>query len=457
MEPIMSKPKYVARKINDLKDMLEQSVALYSDKDAFIKKSKEIHVGVTYKKYKEDVFALGTELINRNIKGERVVIISENRYEWCVSFMAIACSEGIIVPVSQELSSNDLASKINETKAKFIIFSENSRELVKEIRKKCPSLEYTIDMDTIIDDKENLSLLRLIELGNKSISSGDNTIAKLEIDKNTTATIFYEDTIVKDRGVMLTHKSIVSNIMGLVSFIYINNEDKSIIFDSINKAYDCIYSFLTILAVGGTINFSESEKTIKEELKENNPSILFLRKNTLESLYEEIWNTFGNMPNIRKIRILMLLSTILIKLNIDIRKKVFKDILKNFGKNLNTIIVTGNNIDYKILRDFSMFGLNIIFGYEILEASSIIMINSKKEYIKENTIGLPLPGLKASILNSNGRVPGELTLKGDFIMEGYYNDKKASAKVLKDGILYTGKIFYRDKNGCFYLSKSKTK
>ena len=153
----------------------------------------------------------------------------------------------------------------------------------------------------------------------------------------------------------------------------------------------------------------------------------------------------------------MFISTILVKFNIDIRKRLFKDILKNFGKNLNTIVVSGYPLNNKILRDFSTLGLNVIPCYEILEASSIVMINNKKEFIKENVMGCPLPGLKASILNSNGKVPGEITLKGYFVMVGYYDDKKATVKVLKDNILHTGKIGYRDKNGCFYLSRSKSK
>lgn len=456
MTPIMSKPKYVARKINDLKDMLEQTVALYSDKDAFIKKTKDIYVGVSYKKYKEDIFGLGTELIKRNIKGERVILLSENRYEWCVSFMAISCSEGIVVPVSTNLSSNELASSINAVKAKFIIFSEKYRDLLKGIRKKCPTLEYTIDMDTIIEDKENLSFLRLIDLGNKAMQSGDNTIAKLELDKNTVTGIFFENTIVKDRGVMLSHKNIVSAIMGTTSFIPLNNEDKTIILQPISKAYQCIYSFLTIIYQGGTIFFSEPNKQINDSLKESNASIVFLDKEQLEEIYEEIWIGLGNMPNIRKIKFWMIITSILAKINIDIGKRVFKDILKNFGKNLNTIVTVGSGFNNKILRDFTTFGLNIIECYEILEASSIVMINTQKDHIKENIMGFPISGLKACILNSNGKVPGEITLKGDVVMVGYYEDKKATAKVIKDDILYTGKIGYRDRNGIFYLSRSKS-
>lgn len=457
MEPIMSKPKFVARKINDLKDMLEQSVALYSDKYAFIKKSKDMYVGITYKKYKEDVFGLGTELINRNIKGERVVILSENRYEWCVSFMAAACSEGIVVPASTKISDDKLTSLVNEVKAKFIIFSEGYRQLVKTIKKKCPTLEYIIDMDTIIDDKDSLSLLRLIDLGNRTIQNGDNTISKLEVDKNLVSAIFFEDTIIKDRGVMLSHKNLVSNIMGILSLIPINNKNEVTILQPISNSYQCICSFLTLLADGGTIHFSETDKLLFTSLKESNPNIIFLEKEILEKIYNDIWNSIGSISNVRKIKLLMFISNILVKFNIDIRKKMFREILKNFGKKLETIVVKGDKFNNKILKDFFALGLNVVECYELIEASSIIMINSKKDFKKENIMGLPLPGLKALVLNSNGRVQGEITLKGDSVMVGYYGDKKATSKVKKDEVLYTGRIGYRDKNGCFYLSRNKTK
>lgn len=457
MKPIMSKPKYVTRDINNLKDMLEQTVALYSDKDAFIKKSKDIYVGVSYKKYKEDVFGLGTELMKRGVSGERVILLSENRYEWCVSFMATTCGNGIIVPLANDINDTELVSKINSVGAKFIVFSEKYRNLIKEIKRKCPTLEYTIDIDIIIDDTENLSFLRLIELGNKDIQNGNNAFMKLEVDNDIGAGIFYGNTIIKDRMVLLSHKNLISSVMGVISFMPINDSSKTLVLNHMSEAAWCICNFLSLIAQGGTICFEEEDKTYEVSLGETNPSVIFVSKEILEELYQKIWIDLGNYSNIRKIKSLMVISAFLIRFNIDFRNKFFGSILKKFGKNLKLIVVIDKKRENKILTDFSILGFDMMTCYEILEACSIVMIDHKKEFMKENVMGVPLPGIKAYELNSNFKTPGELILSGDIVMLGYYDDRKATGKVIKDGDLYTGKIVYRDKNGCFYFSKSKKK
>jgi len=452
----MSKPKYVARNINDLKDMLEQTTALHSDYEAFIKKSKDVYVGVTYKKYKEDVFALGTELLKRNIKGEKVILLSENRYEWCTSFMAATCAGGIIVPLSIELAENDLISKINHLKGKFIIFSEKCRDTIKNIRKKCPTLEYTIDMDTIIDDMENLSLLRLIDLGNKAISNGEKEFAKLEINRESIAGIFYGDTIVRDRGVMVTHKNLVSAVMGIVSYLPLSDQDKTTALLPFYNISQCVCNFLVMLNQGATVYFGDKSKLILDVLKETNPTIVFLSKDLLNNLNKELWNSLGNAPNVRKIRLLMFFSTILTKFNIDLREKIFKNILRNLGKNLRTIVAVGKGCKIKILKEFRTFGVNFVQCYDLPEASSIAMINDKTEFIKENTMGVPLPSIKAVVSTSNNKSVGEIVLGGDIIMSGYYDDRKATKKVLENDFLYTGEFGHRDKKGCFYYESAKS-
>ncbi len=446
----MPRPKYVSRKINDLKDMLEQTVALHSGSDAFIKKARDVYVTVSYKKYKEDIFGLGTELLKMNIKGEKVILLGENRYEWCVAFMATTCSEGIIVPISPEISENDLVSRINSVKSKFIIFSEKYRGLIRNIRKKCPTLEYTIDMDAIIDDNENLSLLRLIDLGSKAILNGENTFAKLEINRETIAGIFYGNTIIKGKGVMLSHKNLVAAIMGIVSTIHITDNDRTSAFLSLSNLSYCLFNFLVINNQGGTIYFSEKGKSIQENLKDSNPTMIFLSNNLLNELYKNITDELGGMPGVRKTKALIFISMLLIKLNVDLRKRIFSDILKKFGKNLTSIILVGKSGKNKLLKDFYAFGIDVVQCYDLIEASSAVMINSKKDAKKDNIIGLPIPGLKACIFSHGSKSVGEITLKGDTVMVGYYDDKKATKKVIEEDILYTGINGFRDKNGYFY-------
>ena len=419
MEPIMSKPRYVTRDMKNLKDMLEQTVALYNDKEAFVKKAKDLYVSVSYKKFKEDVFGLGNELMKKGVAHERVILLSENRYEWCLSFMATVCGNGIVVPLSTDLSDGEIVSKINCVKAKFIVFSEKYRDLVKSIKRKCPTLEYVIDMDTIIEDVDSLSLLRMLEVGNKDIQNGNSEFVKFEVDSESGACIFFEDTIIKDKPVLLSHRNIISTITGEVSYFPVDFNDRTVVLQPLSRSFVCIGNFLALIAQGATLHFAENGKPVRTSLIESNPSIIFVSKELFYDIYREIWLELGNMPAIRKTKISMLVSLILTKLNIDLRHKIFKDILKNFGKDLKLIVVSGRGFKNRILRDFSIFGLNTVECYEMIEASSLIFVNDKKDFVKENMLGKPLPGVKTCILNSNGKVPGEISISGDNVMLGY--------------------------------------
>jgi len=451
MESIMTKPKYTSRKINDLKDLLEQSVALYSSDNAFIKRTKEGHVGVTYKKYKEDVFALGTELLKFNINDEKVIILSEPRYEACATFMAVACGGGIVVSLPLDLTENEIISKINELKAKYIVFSEKYRNLVKGIIAKCESLEKGIDLDTVLDDEYNFSFLKLIESGNKCIQNGDNSYAKLVVDKESIASLFTSNK--KENFVMLSHKNFSASIMEMVSIFPLNASEKTINLTPFSNIYELIYNFLMILYVGGTICFYEEDKSVAELLREFHPTLITFSPEGFDEFYKELWESVGNMPNIRKTKLLMIISDILRKFNIDIRRKLFNNIFDSLGEELNKIIVCNGNSRAEKLKEVNTLGIKSFYGYSIIEATSIITLN-KVDNLKEKSIGIPLPEVQMVVNNTNGGV-GEIMLKGDFVMSGYYNDKKETSLSVKDGWLHTGDVGYRDKQGSFILTGRK--
>lgn len=452
MESIMTKPEYTTRKINDLKDLLEQSVALYSDKDAFIKKTRDTYVGVTYKKYKEDIFALGTKLLELAIKGERVVLLSEPRYEACVCFMATICSGGIVVPFSLELSEDELISKINQVGAKFIVFSEKYRDVVNKISSKCVTLRLGLDMDAMSDEASNYSFLKLIDLGNKCILTGDNSYAKLEIDNDSDAIILFSDR--NSSGVVLSHKNLASAVMAMASIINVSYEDKSIILSSFDSIIECVNNFLMMNYFGATICFGEEEKGILEVFKELKPSVISFPEKMCDKFYNELWESVGSMPNVRKTKLLMLFCDILRKFNVDIRRKLFKEILKNCGDELSRIIVSVSEVNLDMLRSLNTFGIDTFFGYSEKEASSFITLN-KIGSIRERSIGRPIPELEARINNINDKGVGEIIVKGDMVTKCYYDSKKLTQDIIKDGWLRTGVIGYQDKNGYIVLTGRK--
>ena len=191
MEPIMTKPLYKVRKINDLKELLDQCTALYSDEMAFMSKVDDKYVGTTYKKYKEDVYALGTMLSELGMKNEHIAVIGENRYEWCVTYMAVTCGGGVIVPLDKELPKAEIENLLNRSKAKVIVFSKKYREYVREFMQKNSNLTVAIDMDSKIKEEGIYSFSELIKQGIKAIEAGNNEYGKTKIESNSLAGIFF--------------------------------------------------------------------------------------------------------------------------------------------------------------------------------------------------------------------------------------------------------------------------
>lgn len=452
MESIMTKPEYSTRNINDLKDLLEQSVALYSDRDAFIKKTRDTYVGVTYKKFKEDIFSLGTKLLELSIKGERVILLTEPRYEACVTFLAVACSGGMIVPLSLNFEEDELVDKINQVGARFIVFSKKYKTSVNNIFTKCKTLKYGIDLDAMSDDTNSYSFLKLIDLGNKCILNGDNSFAKLELDNKDIATILFSNR--NSLGVMLSHNNLVSSIMAISSIFPMEDDDRSIILSSFDSVIECVNNFLMMIYFGATVCFNEDDKKILSVLEELKPSVITFSDELFEKFYNDLWQSIGNMPEMRKTKLLMFLANILRKFNIDIRRKLFGNILKNCGENLSRIIVFTSNPNLELFKSLNTFGIDVFFGYGQVETSSFISLN-KIGSIKEKSIGRPIPELKLSINNTNERGVGEIILKGDMVTFGYYNNKKLTNDIIKDGFLRTGVIGYQDKNGYIVLTGKK--
>lgn len=452
MESIMTKPEYSTRSINDLKDLLEQSVALYSDRDAFIKKTRDTYVGVSYKKFKEDIFSLGTKLLELSIKGERVILITEPRYEACVTFMAVACSGGMIVPVSINLEENELIEKINQVGAKFIVFSEKYKTTINNIFTKCKTLEYGIDLDSMSDDTNSYSFLKLIDLGSKCILNGDNSFVKLELDNKDIAAVLFSDR--NSCGVMLSHNNFVASIMAISSIFPMEDDDRSIILSSFDSITECVNNFLMMIYFGATVCFDEEDKKLLDVLKELKPTVITFSDNLFQKFYNDLWQSIGNMPEMRKTKLLMFFSGILRKFNIDIRKKLFENILKNCGENLSRVIIFTNNPNMELFKSLNSFGIDVFYGYGQVESSSFISLN-KVGSIKEKSIGRPIPELKISINNTNERGAGEIIVKGDMVTSGYYNNKKLTNDIIKDGSLRTGVIGYQDKNGYIVLTGKK--
>lgn len=451
----MNVPVLETRFIKNLKDMIQQSAELFADKNAFYVKRGDEYTGIKYRDFKSDIDAFGSSLLKLGLSGKYIAVIGENRYEWCLTYLSTVNGLGVIVPLDKELPIQEIENLLKRSSAAAIVYSGKFHDSLKAIADNLENIKYFINMDMDENEDEKfLSFKSLLTNGKKIISSGNTEYINLNVDENAmNMLIFTSGTTDHAKGVMLSHKNICSDIVSVCSSIHIDHNDSVLSILPLHHTYACTADFLTMIYKGACISFNEGLKHIAKNLKETRPTILILVPLILESMYKKIWDQASKKPGLKiKLKAGLALSNFLYSnFKIDIRKKLFKQILDNIGGNVRLIISGAAGIDPQVSKGFRSMGILILQGYGLTEASPIVTVN-RENYFRDDSIGLAIPGVEVKIHNPDSNGLGEIIVKGDNVMLGYFDNKEATNKVLKDGWLYTGDIGRMDENGFVYIT-----
>ncbi|HOJ11717.1 MAG TPA: AMP-binding protein [Clostridiales bacterium] len=446
---------YSVRKIKDLKDMLEQSANLFAAKNAFLVKNEDgNYKGITYSQVKKDVDALGTALLSLGLKDKFIAVLGENRYEWCITYLSTVNGTGVIVPIDKELPIEDIEYVLFKSNASAIVFSGKYTESIKKLSQNNSAIKYYINMDSDNDDEFSLSFKQLVEKGKKLISSGSRDFVNATIDNTKMSVLlFTSGTTGFAKGVILSHKNICSNIMSICSTVYVDSTDSSLSILPLHHTYECTIGFLCIIYSGGSIAFNEGLRHIGRNLKEVRPTLMISVPLLLENVYKKIWDQAGKKFGGKvSLRIAIWLGAFLKSfLKIDIRRKLFKAIHENLGGRLRLIITGAAAIDPRVSKGFRNMGIRVLQGYGLTECSPLATGNRDAAF-KDNSAGLPIPGVQVRIDNPDEKGIGEIVVKGDNVTVGYFENEKATKNSMKDGWFYTGDLGRMDKSGYLYIT-----
>lgn len=455
-----SNPLYRAelRKVSDMKDMVRQSIELFGDRDAFlVKGSGSSYKSIKYSELGRDIDSLGTALINLGLKDSFIAIIGENRYEWCVSYLSVSGGVGVVVPLDKELPVSELENLLIRSNAKAVIFSGKYAREMRIISTTVNSIDYFINMD--LEDHENnfLSYKKLIKSGSELIESGDRSYVDANINPDEmSALIFTSGTTDLAKGVMLSSKNICSDVIAVSSALYIDCHDSVLSILPLHHTYECTAGFLVMIYNGCCISFNEGLKHISKNLKETRPTILMLVPLILESMYKKVWEQAGKKTGGKlKLKLAIALSNFLLNtLKIDLRSKLFKAVHDSIGGRVRLVISGAAALAPEVSHGFNAMGINVRQGYGLTECAPIVTVNRDAQF-RHDSIGLPLPGITVKIVDTDSDGIGEIVVKGDNVMLGYFENKLATEKVLKDGWLYTGDLGIMEESGFVRITGRK--
>lgn len=445
-------------KITDLKDMLAKTEKKFGDKPVFKYKTNEPGVFdvITYKEFIEKINALGTKLIDLGLKGKRIAVISENRYEWCLAYLAACCGTGVVVPLDKALPANELESLIIRSGVEAIFYSSKYDEIMQDIKnRRTTDLRYYISMDLEKMQNGIYSQYELIEKGRELIERGNTKFLSAKINnEEMSCMLFTSGTTAMSKAVMLSHKNICSNLMDIAAVLKIDENDTLLSFLPLHHTFECTVGFLYVLYKGASIAYCEGIRHMANNIKEFEITAMISVPVLYENIYKRVMKSIekkGKLPEVEKI---MKLSGMLSKVGIDLRKKMFKEIHESLGPKLRLMVNGGAALDYEVEKGFNELGFKIIQGYGLTETSPVIAAGTDFEQ-KLGSVGKVFPSLKVKIINKNENGVGEVIVKGPSVMLGYYQNEEANKEVFEKGWLHTGDLGYFDKKGFLFLAGRK--
>ena len=450
----MNKRIYDYLKINDLKDMLNKTGKLYADRPAYkIKVEEGKYQTYTHKEVRDMINNLGTALINLGLKGKRIAVIGENRYEWEIAYLSIVCGAGIVVPLDKSLPANELELLIERSDIEAIFYTKKYSDIIQNIKfSEKNKLKHLISMDNDENFEGIYSQKELIQEGKKLIEEGNNEFLNAQINpKEMKIMLFTSGTTSKSKVVALSHENICTNLMDIGSVLDVTQEDVFLSVLPIHHVFECTVGFLFSLYKGAETVFCDGLRHIVENLNEYHVTVMACVPGIYERIFMMIRKKLEKQGKLEEI-----LENEEKYKNSSMQKKkeVFKEIHDTLGGKIKLLISGAAALDKTIEEKYRLLGLNLVQGYGLTETSPVVAVGTNKNY-KLGSIGKTVPSVEAKLVDVNDDGIGELVVRGSSVMLGYYENEKVNKKSLQDGWFYTGDLAKIDEEGYIFICGRK--
>ena len=452
---------YEVRDVENLRELIDGSVERFSQRPAFMvkDKTKGKFVSISYKKMQEDLRSLGTSLINLGLRGRKIAVIGENSYYWAISYFAIANGVGVVVPIDRELKEKEVANLLKRAEVSAVIYSKKMKKVMDEVledRELRKTLTYPIQMDLSDDEDGRISLRRLLSHGMDLLDNGDRKYLDVEVDSDALAVLlFTSGTTGLAKGVMLSHRNIVSNTVNMSKYVKIIDGGVGLSVLPMHHTYEMTCHVITGLYQGMSIAICEGLKYIQKNLVEAQVNVMLAVPLIFEMMHKKIFSKAKESGKDKTLRRMMNISRKFKLYNKgNITRRLFSNVHNVTGGKISQFIAGGAAINPQVIEDYEAMGFPIFQGYGMTECSPIIAVN-KDRYSKAAAAGLPLPGTEVKIYNPDEKGIGEIICRGPSVMLGYYRDDDATREALRNGWLHTGDYGYFDQDGFLYVSGRK--
>lgn len=443
------KAKKYYDEVSNFRELVKRYETFDDNSIAFkYKKDKKIHA-ITYKQFVEDIKKVAEKVIDSDAR--RVAVIGNNRYEWVITYLGVTTAGKIIVPLDKALTDKEIEKLLQRSEADVVVYDEKYQNAVDEAITQGCNIKHKICMDDIEKDGV-LKFSKILKDGEDIINSDKSKYDSVKLKENEMyVMLFTSGTTNEPKAVMLSQENICKNISAYQYNFRILPTDTLLSFLPIHHTFECSITILYGTYCGATIAFCEGLRYIADNLKEFQISVFVAVPLVLETMAKKIQKAIADSGKQGLINAMTKISHGLLKCKIDVRKKLFKPVLKQFDEYLRVVLYGAAPMDKSTIEWYNDLGIELIQGYGLTESSPVLTAESE-ERKRAGSIGIPLKNVEIKIDNPDKDGVGEIIAKGPNIMLGYYENEEATNKALQDGWLHTGDFGYIDEDGFIYIT-----
>ncbi len=433
--------------------LLKRAAGLYGSKPLFYNCRNGQWNSFTFSEIDRAVDSIAEGLLSLGYsRNSKLAILSENSPEWCQAYLGILAMGGTVVPLDPLLKPNELANIIAHSECQAVFVSTKSLETLEQVFCLGTTFRSAILLDQERPPSGGISLKQLMQM--KSAMPQRLPVIS---NQDLAVIIYTSGTTGTPKGVMLTHKNILSDIWGVFKVLGLYSSDKFLSVMPLHHTFEATCGFLVPLTGGSSVVYSRSlkSKELVEDIKTHGITVLL----GVPLLFEKFW--LGLVRNIQSRPLLAKLyfglgynlgSWLPQSLRFGWGKFYFSSLRKKGGLNsLRLMISGGAPLPPVIAKNFDILGIKFLQGYGLTETSPVLSLNPEKRN-KYSSIGIPIGGAELKIDQLGADGIGEIVVRGDMVMPGYYRNPEQTTRVLNEGWLRTGDSGWQDKEGYFYVS-----
>lgn len=460
-------PEKIYPTAESLMDILRKPAVLFPDKVCFRYRKNNDDYQITYSEFLNLVEALTASLHKIGLSGRHVAIVSEKSVEWISAYFAVINAGGVAVPLDYDLDRSQLLGFINFADCEGVIYSEKFTETIEGRRAEIPGVKSIIKIenallpaeivlsdnpDPLDADSGVFTYRGLAAYGHKLKLEKTTPVIPVEPDKMC-ALIFTSGTTGTSKGVMLSQRNITFNVTQSAKLVDLNSDDVLVSVLPLFHTYEMTAGIMLPLLHGATICINDSITNALRDFKHYSPTMLALVPLFVSTIYKRILDSAEKKGAAKSLAAAIRASKYARLVGIDLRRRLFGEILSAFGGKIRTIVCGGAALNPALVARFDELGIDLKQGYGITECSPIISV-VPYNVVRPASCGKPIEGMQVMIDRENASdETGEIVVKGSNVMLGYYKNKQATDEVLTPrGWFYTGDCGYMDDEGYLYIT-----